>query len=194
MWSLVQRSYIAGIDSLRAQRLSTVSSTVHAENYPLLLPSDICLQIPCSPVLLDREWKLREGQAHDALDGLRRHLRLRTYLLKYKGQHISGQGPTTRARATINNVQSKVDANAAHYRAAHAAMSSLAPFLGRSNWQGTLRRLEDGDIRAISDGEMFETEGHRTMSWIWKVTGVTTEDESDPTLHEGESFELYYHV
>ncbi|EMD36395.1 hypothetical protein CERSUDRAFT_18702, partial [Gelatoporia subvermispora B] len=183
-WCEVQKSYVAGIDSLRSQQLSATRGTVHAENYSLFLPSAICDQIPCSKVLLDREWRLREGQAHEALDDLRQHLRLRTYLYKFKGQFVTGQRPTTRARSTIDNVQQRIDADAARYRAAHAAMTVLSRHLERNQWQATLRHLEDGDVRAISDGEIFESEGHRTMSWIWKVSGICVESDADEALQE----------
>ncbi|EMD37240.1 hypothetical protein CERSUDRAFT_29195, partial [Gelatoporia subvermispora B] len=184
IWADIQKVYISGVDIIRSLLMAS-SSTVYAESYPLLLPSEACAFIGCNLVLLDYEWQLREGQAHGALDSLRRHLRLRTYLCKFKGQFVSGQRPTTWARSAINNVQQKVDADMARYRAAHSSLISLSRHLNKSGWQTVLRPLEDDDVRGISDGQIFETESHRTISWIWKTPGISPDgDDSDPALHE----------
>ncbi|OCH90158.1 hypothetical protein OBBRIDRAFT_812834 [Obba rivulosa] len=184
-WTNIQTSYIAGVDTIRSRLMSAVLSTIHAEAHSLLLPSKICAYVPCHAVFLDYEWRLWEGQAHEALDNLRRHLRLQTYLHKFKKQFVVGQWPNTRARSSIESAQQKVNMDVATYRAAHVAMNSLALFLNKSNWQAILQRLEDDDVRAISDGQIFESKGHQMMSWIWKIAGVShSDDDSDPALHE----------
>lgn len=165
--------------------MTAKASDVHAEMLPLLLPSQIPPSALCHPTLLDYEWQLREGQAHEALDNLRLHLRLRSYLTTFKNQWVRGQRPTTRARSIIETVQQNINSDSTTYRAARNALVALAARLGKSGWDSILRELLDGDIRTITSGEMFETEGHRTMSWIWKTCGVAGNNgASDPGLHD----------
>ncbi|OCH89099.1 hypothetical protein OBBRIDRAFT_804947 [Obba rivulosa] len=91
---------------------------------------------------------------------------------------------------TIAKVQHKIDVGASTYRFAQLTLQWLALYLDKpETWKDTLQELKPEDIRGISTGEMFETKGHRTMSWIWKVSGVsksTCNDDSNPDLHEEE--------
>ncbi|EMD34956.1 hypothetical protein CERSUDRAFT_75291 [Gelatoporia subvermispora B] len=184
VWFDVQ-PYIPGVDTLRALLTASKPSEIHAEMLPLLLPSQIHQSVSCHYILLDYEWQLWEGQAYEALDNLRLHLCLRSYLVTFKNQWVSGQRPTTRARSIINAVQRNINNDAATYRASRDALITLTAPLGKSGLETTLRDLVDSNIRAITSGEMFETEGHRTMSWIWKTSGVAgSGDSSDPDLHD----------
>jgi hypothetical protein len=44
-------------------------------------------------------------------------------------------------------------------------------------WQLSLRFLADEDIRGLSEGLMGDSEGRRTVSWIWTRYGVVNEEE-----------------
>jgi hypothetical protein len=74
--------------------------------------------------------------------------------------------------------------SAAQYRAAQKALHSLAPFVSKGeSWKGIFLNLLDSDIHGMTVGEEGESEGHRSLSWIWKQNGVTSlTDDSD--MHE----------
>ena len=44
-------------------------------------------------------------------------------------------------------------------------------------WQLSLHFLADEDIRGLSEGLMGDSEGRRTVSWIWTTHGVVDEGE-----------------
>ncbi|OCH84249.1 hypothetical protein OBBRIDRAFT_808384 [Obba rivulosa] len=185
-WFEAQKTYIPGVDSLRSHMTSSAPSTIPTELLPLLLPSQLYGRLQCPTFLVEYEWRLREAQAYEALDNLRLHLRLRSYIFKFKDRFVIGIRPNTHARSTIDNIQQKINADAAIYRFARTALKTLTTALGRpASWQASLQKLKDEDVRGISDGEIYESEGHRTMSWIWKVTGVSgSNDDEDSDLHE----------
>lgn len=151
----------------------------------LLLPSSIGKHLPCDLKLQEIEWRLRYAQACDALEDLRRHLCIRTHLYQFKDRFVRGQRPNTRARVIVNSVEHKVRTSAARYRTAHGALCMLAPFLDKTGWENIVRQLDDVDIRPMTEGEDGETEGRRSLSWIWR-TGSLMSDASNPEqLQEG---------
>ena len=146
---------------------------------PLHLPSSLSARIPCAQKLRLYEFRLREAQAHKALEELRQHLRLRTHMYKYKDRHVVGQRANTRSQNTIRRVQNKVNASAAKYRIARHALGLLSRHVGGSDWSTRLLHLAPEDIRPLMDGEEGESEGRRTLSWIWKVVGVSDQSQDD---------------
>jgi len=81
---------------------------------------------------------------------------------------MRGQGANTRARNSISVLQAKIDATADKYHVAHEALVSLGTVLLHFGWKNKLLPLKEGDVRDISDGLPGESEGKRTMSWIWR--------------------------
>ncbi|OBZ68235.1 hypothetical protein A0H81_12000 [Grifola frondosa] len=182
-WREVQLLYMPGVAAHRQRTIST-DTTVLPQHVPLLLPSAVCNKIPCDTSLLEQEWRLRHAQAHDVLNDLRGHLELRSHLYKYKDRFVRGQHHNTRARTIITGVQSKVDADVSRYRTAQAALVSMAAILGKSGWQAALWPLNDGDVRHVTEGEDGESEGRRTLSWIWKACGAVVECDKDGRVQE----------
>ncbi|OBZ74530.1 hypothetical protein A0H81_05788 [Grifola frondosa] len=168
-WFEIQQLYMPALARLRS-RNNTTETAVQAQNVSLLLPAAASRDIVCDPFLLDYEWRLRYSNAFENLADLRRHLQLRDHLCKFKAQFIRGQRPNTRARSIVNTIQERIHADVARYRINHAALTSLAVTLNRSDWQRTLHPLADADVRFIADGEEDQTEGRRTMSWIWRTS------------------------
>ncbi|OBZ77742.1 hypothetical protein A0H81_02190 [Grifola frondosa] len=123
-----------------------------------------------------QEWRLRYAQAHEVLNDLRGHLELRSHLYVYKDRFVRGQRHNTRARTVITGAQSKIDADVSRYRTAHAALLSLSTILHKTGWQVVLQPLNDSDIRHVTDGEDGQSEGRRTLSWIWKASGEGSVD------------------
>jgi hypothetical protein len=133
--------------------------------------------------LVDTEKRLRLAQANDALDDLRRQLRVTMGLGHYKNTQVgASQRVSTRARSLIGRFKDKTSRCAERYRAAHSALLSLDP---NGDWKNRLRILKDEDIKGPRRGE-DEAEGTRELSWIWHVacqsgvSGVSSREELGP--------------
>ncbi|KAG1719290.1 hypothetical protein EDB19DRAFT_1898779 [Suillus lakei] len=192
-WCNVQLLYMPIVARLRASDISTSrthSTEEKAHEIELQLPSKICGQSTdtlhqCDATLYQYEWELRRAQAYDALDELRRHLRLRTHLYKFKDAYIRGQRANTRASAIIDKVESNISIAAARYRRAWTALENLSPALSHTTWKVEFPKLENVDIRGMSQGKPGQSSGNRTLSWIWKVRGIAGDaSEGETVLNE----------
>jgi hypothetical protein len=153
------------------------------QHMSLYLPSTICGKVPCDSRLYDFEWELQYAQANDALSELRRYLQLRSHLYKYKDRFALGQRANMRSNAVISHAQTYINTSAARYRVARKALLALAPFVDKGeSWKNTIPILLESDVRGMTIGEEGESEGHRSISWIWKRIGVASTDDS--SMHE----------
>ncbi|KAF9462252.1 hypothetical protein BDZ94DRAFT_1322782 [Collybia nuda] len=168
-WITVQHLYIPSLAMIRAQSTQDHSDDL-AETISLILPSSIRQPTPCDPRLHEMEWKLRIPQANDALDDLREGLRLRAYLYIDKDRFQRGQYHNTRSRGIIDRVQVKINAAVLKYRVARNALLSLSGILGKVGWEIEFPPLLDRDVKQLS-GDDTESEGHRSLSWIWTHLG-----------------------
>lgn len=174
------------------------------ELIPLYMPSHPDLRAGraevCEVQLCNLEERLRETQAGEALQHLRRHLQTRTFACKYKLKNAVGQRANTRARQWIANIERRVMASAKLYRHARAALLELR---GPGPWENTLRVLAEDDVRSLNERALTEHEkaeraalrraagmpvdgvlglsyesgppigdGRRTLSWIWLAEGA----------------------
>ncbi|KAF8839151.1 hypothetical protein BDN67DRAFT_982034, partial [Paxillus ammoniavirescens] len=160
-WAKIQTLFIPGVAALRdAVTETTGDNPPTPEDFALHLPSQICSKVACSPELEEIEWKLREGQAHDALNELQQALHSRTYILKFKDRFLRGQGANTCAHNCLKSVDDKINASASKYRAVHHTLLTLSSLLGKVGWKSTFNTLADDDIRGMSDGvDGASTEG-----------------------------------
>ncbi|KAG6825919.1 hypothetical protein H0H92_001861 [Tricholoma furcatifolium] len=187
-WTERQQLYMPAVVALRRIDSITADSKktpppVH--EYPLWLPSSIQNKVPFDSHLADIEWELRVAQAHEALEDLRRHLQIRSYLFKFKDQNVRGQHANTRARHAIDNIQSKITASAEEYRAAHRAIVSLGTLLQKVGWKQEFQVLEQADIRELSEREEGISVGRSRASWIWLVTrNASTMGENDDAFQD----------
>ncbi|KAG2055338.1 hypothetical protein BDR06DRAFT_970839 [Suillus hirtellus] len=167
-WSKVQLLYMPVIARLHASDMPTSrthSTEEKAHKIKLWLPSKIYGDATdpvhqCDATLSQYEWELRRAQAYDALDDLRRHLRLRAHLYKFKDTHIRGQQANTRASAIIDKVKSNVSIAAARYRRAWSALKRLSPALSRTTWKEEFPKLENDDIHGMSQGKPGQSSGN----------------------------------
>lgn len=146
----------------------------------LWLPSQLKDHAPyaiCDEQLCRFEWDLRRAQASDSLNDLRRHLLLRTHLYKFKDINIRGQRANTCAAAVIRKVEHNVTEACKSYRRAWTALSRLCGTLGEDGWQSIFPVLEPANVCGMSEGEAGQSEGNRTLSWIWKTQGVSAAGE-----------------
>ena len=172
-WASIQQFYMPFVTAHRRAHWPTNHSESNfVENMPLFLPASLPATVECNKKLQQHEWRLRIAQAHDALDSLRRHLLLRTHMYKYKDRFITGQYSNTRARSTIQNVELKITGDAERYRAAHAALTILAPLLDQCNWDVDLQALKQEDIRGMGNSDTTRSVGTQRISWIWTIRGV----------------------
>ena len=179
-WSKYALLYLPGVAVLRSL-VSNPETEIKPQDIPLWLPSQIRGQVPFDIRLARIEWKLREAQAHEALDAVRHNLQMRTHLYKFKDRFIRGQSANTRARNLITSVGIRIKKASEEYRAAYMALTSLAPLLFSFVWTGNsdLLPLLDDDIRGLPEPKKGQSEGRRTVSWpIWRTVAVEgVEDE-----------------
>jgi len=170
-WTKFQVLYCPGVERLRAKSINESNLQIELKPYeiPLWLPSQVKGQVPVSRNLQDFEWKLCYAQAHEALRSLRHQLQVRAYLFKFKDRFVRGQGANTRARNAISGVQGRIDTAATEYRTAYEALESLSSILLQVHWRDELLPLMPEDIRDLSEGKEGESEGRRTISWIWRT-------------------------
>jgi hypothetical protein len=200
VWMEVQKLYIPEVETVR--RRQDLDSTdvdgkpaTEAYEIPLLLPSSLPT-FTCTRNLIDYEAKLREGQAYDALNEIRRYLRLRSYLYKHKDANARGVAANTRSNVAIQRAQKGVNNAALKYTHAYTALITLR---GKTpgeeedgeeeQWRRDLRVLKPTDLRSLSEGLYGETEGKREISWIWKSRSAPSTPESEETIEKDEQLQ-----
>lgn len=209
----LQQIYMPGLRGVLADPSALDDAAdSNAEDTALFMPSDLssidrgraCIEGACVV-----EARVREAATYEALEDLRRCLRTRTYLNKWRVRNISGQRLSTRARSIQHTVQLRVlDAKVRYRHSRHA----LLVLQGGGSWERILQPLRDEDIRALNERVMTEVEkaqrehrirtgtaydedadegipltglrgeGQRTLSWIWFLVN---DDENSEEMIEG---------
>lgn len=166
--------------------------TDDTENVKLFLPSQLPPSLwstGCMPSLHDIEAKLRVAQTSDALEQVKQQLCIYSGFIHYKIKHVSGPGQkaNTRARSVLLRLMAKVNRSAERYRASYAALEVLHP---TGDWRDSFRPLLTSDLKGPNGKPLDDViasmpkrskptgEGHRELSWIWRVrrTYSYTED------------------
>ena len=179
-WQEVQSFYLPTVATLRNKDKGVY-------RVELFLPS----QIKNSLIWDDRlhqlgehEWMFRQAQAQDSLSKMRDLLRLRDFLIKNKKNWSRGVKQNTRSQSEIDKAEKKIQACTVKYRAAHSALCALAQILEKgNNWSMEFQPLEDDDIKGLPTEGWGE--GTRTLSWIWKASGVVNPEMNKPQLIDG---------
>lgn len=181
-WYGIQALYVPHVVRLRSLSDQQEGESLRPFAWSLFLPSAIVNQVPCEAILQRTEWRLRLAQAYDHLESLRQHLLLKTQLYKYKDRFVRGQRYNTRSNAVITNIMDKIDADAARYRIARAALVALAVPLQMIGWQRDIRILDETDVKGL--GEEDSGESRRTISWIW-ISSTTGDSQDEARVAEG---------
>ena len=153
-----------------------------------MLPSSLWKVQLAGDELREYEWRLREGQAYDALHEMRQHLRIRAHCYKNKDRFSRGVRENLRSLSVIKKVQVRVDQAAWKYHVAQAALVSLSEDMGLGDWKERmkpLKELEPGHVRGLSDGLEGESEGKRTISWIWLISYGPMAGGDEEQMSEG---------
>lgn len=180
-WSHYQVLYMPGVARLRDNALQKFDHSVEikAHEIPLWLPSQIRSQIAVPESYRRLEFDLRVPQASEALDELRAQLQVRAHIYKVKDRFVRGQKANTRARATLEGIQNKIDRTVMEYRVAYGALCCLGPLLCETTWRETFLPLENCDIRDLSEGKASQSEGRRQISWIWRTLSLDQIDKPE---------------
>jgi hypothetical protein len=88
----------------------------------------------------------------------------------------------TRAAGVIAKVELNIKTDSERYNRAWTALAILSGDLQEHSWRDDLPKLEPEHVRGMSDGYIGQSEGNQTLSWIWKVHGVTTGDREGETI------------
>ena len=178
-WREVQAVYMPGAEQIIARAKSTASTEQldHAELENLLLPSSIShtnSMLCCIPGLTDKERRLRLAQADDALNELRRQLRVTLSILVFKrGQHSASQRLSRTTQGLMDRFRNKTLRCAQRYSAAFAALSVLDP---GGDWTRRLQKLDHSKDLQLPRCEEEDPkkkkgrmagENRRELSWIW---------------------------
>ncbi|KAJ7026189.1 hypothetical protein C8F04DRAFT_1212668 [Mycena alexandri] len=180
--ALRKREDAARVRTARTQ----VVPGVKVQDLRLWLPSAI-MKVPgarqrkyCTPEIQRYEFRLRVGQAHEALHEIRRQLIVRTHLYKYKDKQSFGVRANTRSKDKIDAVNDRIRRVVAAYRAARVAIVSLGKSLDETGWEVTLKELKEEDVRARPRSSMalrIEWAKTRARSLRWTEEVDLLEEE-----------------
>ncbi|KAL0576182.1 hypothetical protein V5O48_005799 [Marasmius crinis-equi] len=156
-WASIRPIYMPGllavVDTLQEDIGDGSNEDQEPEDIQIWLPSAIpsAKRAPaCVEGLVGMEEKLRIAQCHDALQGIRHTLRLKSRMLLFKYQNISGQREGLKSQTVINNVQERARSLAESYREHRKALVSLVTEVAMPK---DLRVLRDADVRSYTDPE-----------------------------------------
>jgi hypothetical protein len=129
----------------------------------------------CPDSLAEIETRLREAQMSEALGELRRQLRKRLYAGTLKNKNGNGQEYWLRSNTFIAQIQTNVRGSQQRYNRARSAMLHLSP---SGDWQETYQKLEEGDIRGMSEKSVRQEEA-ATLKRTQKMAGLDSDSDSD---------------
>ncbi|KAJ7756678.1 hypothetical protein B0H16DRAFT_1314937 [Mycena metata] len=101
------------------------------------------------------EARLQEGEAAEALEGLRHGLRTKTATTRFKVRNWSGQRALTCGQGILRHINIKIHASKLRYRYARQAVLKLK---GHGEWEKTLKVLTEDDVRALNERALTEEE------------------------------------
>ncbi|KAF9471339.1 hypothetical protein BDN70DRAFT_909381 [Pholiota conissans] len=163
--------YIPGLLQHHTDHPPPQPKSSNSEDMLLWLPSRISQPHRsriCTAGLAVIEERLRDAQLPDALENIRKILKIKSRLIQFKNKNIRGQRDGTRSRAVIDRVHDRARYSAEKYRDARAAKYALA---GPGKWEEIFHVLEDSDIRGYQDpNRLRQRVGRR---------GVLEDDQKD---------------
>ncbi|KJA17059.1 hypothetical protein HYPSUDRAFT_70954 [Hypholoma sublateritium FD-334 SS-4] len=189
-WIAVEHMYVPALAIVRSRANVEGGGSLAAQDIKLYLPSELNastpaqwrghpssvrlpLTISCDMDLVEAEWELRYAMADVTLNALRSHLIIRSRLYKSKDLHSRGQYQNTRSNDLIHTVEARIKASMLKYRYIREAMLFLSKRRsGNSDWESIYKALHDDDVRGLTSIDDEGAEGHKRLSWIWKVYGT----------------------
>ena len=161
--------------------------TGEPETTSLLLPSslgyDACIKLKLKAVM-EKEIKLREGQANDALDGLRQSIGEKSFMFRERLRFAKGIQQTTRARSRIMAVDRTLTHHRCVYGFARRALIELgAEVEGETS---TYKPVTRSDLKASALVYNINEPGQHNakLAWFWAMNGETTEAAEGALMDE----------
>jgi hypothetical protein len=181
-WRDAQSLYMPEV--LKLTETETDSDHLRPESISLYMPSGVPMDLISSASLVEKERRLRQAQAEDALVELRRLLRVRFGLRNFKFMQVGhSQKANTRMRTLLTRFQERISRCADRYRVAQSALLRLDP---DGSWTDHLLELKAEHIRGPGRESEDESEGRRELSWIWMVKDGANEDAAESEVDKSE--------
>ncbi|KAJ7713966.1 hypothetical protein DFH07DRAFT_763169 [Mycena maculata] len=206
-WIALQTKFFPGLENVRELEDHTRARIAETQPIPGMSVSDIKLWMPSGVGAVEvqltaevqlHEYRLRVGQAHEALHEIRRLLLVRTHMYKGKDRHARGVAANTRSGDKIAALNAHIRRAAAQYRAAWRALQALGRALKRNEWEWTLLDLKEDDIRGLPQSRFGDPDRQkkkkrkkakvqqpeRPLSWIWISRGEKEEPGDQAAMNE----------
>jgi hypothetical protein len=163
----------------------------HPEDEPLFLPSHMS-QPMRSSYGMDKyaaiEYDLRQGQAHDGLESVRKAIRTFNYNLQFKQDQVRGQRPNTRAESFLRTLTAEKLSCAEKYRLARNALLVL----GLVPDDPVFQELLDTQLWCKNSSKALKLGDSKIEDpWYWNVgrpSGLSAEEEKDWVLESQSIF------
>ncbi|KAE9394161.1 hypothetical protein BT96DRAFT_801634, partial [Gymnopus androsaceus JB14] len=127
-------------------------SPEHAENVPVVFPSNLPVSHRCDPGccadLASYEEQMRDAQLRAALLNLQTHLHMKSQLLTYQTANVKAQGMVVKSQSVLRRNQQQIDLDTAKYQDTWQAMKNL-----RGKDSVGWRQLKPKDVRRMDGGE-----------------------------------------
>lgn len=112
------------------------------------------------------EYALREGQAHDALESVRKAIKMFNHNLDIKKSFVFGQHANTRAQAFLKQLAADKVSSADKYRRARVALCKL----GMAEKDPVLQELHDDQLWGKDTSHMSQLGDSKIQDpWFWSV-------------------------
>jgi hypothetical protein len=214
-WIDVQAKFFPGLENVRERedreraQASTAEATpgIPVSEIKLWLPSSVTggaeevrREVPVNATAYHHEYRLRVGQAEEALHEVRRLLLVRTHVYKLKDTHARGVRANSRSQDKIAALNGQVQRAADQYRAARVALVALGGVLKRNEWERSLKVLAVDDVRGLPAAKFHDPERKnkkqkrtkkakqnrdRAASWIWVTQGEQYNPADGAAMNEG---------
>lgn len=212
-WIEVQTKFFPGLKNVREQEDEERARIEEVQPVPGINVSDIKLWLPSAIVeappddlqdvlaaILEHEYRLRVGQAHEALHEVRRLLLVRTHLYHLKDTHSRGVRANMRSADKIAALNAQIRRAAAQYRVARRTLQTLGGVLNRKEWEWTMLELKEEDVRGLPQSKFRDPDRkkrkrkqkkvrvdppQRELSWIWVTRGDRYDPGDDVAMNEG---------
>ncbi|KAF7367039.1 CxC2 domain-containing protein [Mycena sanguinolenta] len=218
-WIDVQQKFFPSLANVRAcedeararNANGQTISGVSVSGITLWLPSTIlraaasdAKEVVVKNSIFEHKYRLRVGQASEALHEIRRLLLVRTHLYKMKDTHSRGVRANMRSSDKISALNDQIKRAAASYRTAHGALGHLGQKLERNEWSWTLQLtllqlLKEDDVWGLPQAQFHDPERKdkkkkkrakkdkkppRPISWIWLSRGEEWKPGDDAAMNE----------
>ncbi|KAJ7116908.1 hypothetical protein C8R44DRAFT_879439 [Mycena epipterygia] len=192
-WMEIQEAFFPILPLVRKREDDARARTAGAQPVPGVKVHDISLWLPsamkrragatsedgCTQDILLCEYRLRVGQANEALHDVRRYLLVRSHLYQLKDRYARGVKANTRSKTKIDVTDERIRRAAAQYRDAWAALGVLGKLVGRREWTATLKELKVDDVRgrprSMEGDPVRQQGGTKQKAVVAKLAAATRE-------------------